>query len=49
MSIVESSDERFTLTSAGLIVRVDRRSGTIRLTRGNRYRNVKCTKSKFRM
>ena len=49
MSIVESSDERFTLNSAGLIIRVDRRSGTIRLTRGNRYRNVKCTKSKFRM
>ena len=49
MSIVESSDEHFTLASAGLIVRVDRRSGTIRLTRGSRYRNVKCTKSKFRM
>ena len=49
MSIVESSDERFTLASPGLIVRVDRGSGTIRLTRGSRYRNVKCTKSKFRM
>ena len=49
MSIIESSDKRFTLTSPGLIVRVDRGSGTIRLTRGSRYRNVKCTKSKFRM
>ena len=49
MPIVESSDERFTLASPGLIVRVDRGSGTIRLTRGSRYRNVKCTKSKFRM
>ena len=49
MSIIESSDEHFTLTSPGLIVRVDRGSGTIRLTRGSRYRNVKCTKSKFRM
>ena len=49
MPIFESSDERFTLTSPGLIVRIDRGSGTIRLTRGNRYRNVKCKKSNFRM
>ena len=49
MPIVESNDDRFTLTGPGLIVRIDRRSGTIRLTRGSRYRNVKCTKSKFRM
>ena len=49
MPIIESSDERFTLAGQGLIVRVDRRSGTIRLTRGTSYRNVKCKKSKFRM
>ena len=49
MIIVESNDDRFTLTSPGLIVRIDRGSGTIRLTRGSRYQNVKCTKSKFRM
>lgn len=49
MPIIESSDERITLAAPGLIVRVDRESGTIRLTRGTRYRNVKCTKSKFRM
>ena len=49
MSIIESSDARFTLAGPGLIVRVDRGSGTVRLTRGSRYRNVKCTKSKFRM
>ena len=49
MSIIESSNERFTLASQGLIVRVDRESGTIRLTHGNSYRNVKCKKSKFRM
>ena len=49
MPIIESSDERFTLASQGLIVRVDRGSGTIRLTRGTIYRNVKCEKSKFRM
>ena len=49
MPIVESNDDRFTLTGPGLIVRIERGSGTIRLTRGSRYRNVKCTKSKFRM
>ena len=49
MPIVESNEDRFTLTGPGLIVRIDRGSGTIRLTRGSRYRNVKCTKSKFRM
>ena len=49
MPIAESNDDRFTLTSSGLIVRIDRGSGTIRLTRGSRYHNVKCTKSKFRM
>ena len=49
MPIVESNEDRFTLTGPGLIVRIDRGSGTIRLTRGSRYRNMKCTKSKFRM
>lgn len=49
MSIIESNDKRFTLAGPGLIIRVDRGSGTIRLTRGGHYRNVKCTKSKFRM
>ena len=49
MPIVESNDDRFTLTSPGLIVRIDRRSGIVRLTRGSQYRKVKCKKSKFRM
>ena len=49
MPIVESNDDRFTLNGPGLIVRIDRGSGTIRLTRGSRYHNVKCKKSKFRM
>ena len=49
MPILESNDNQFTLGGPGLIVRIDRGSGTIRLTRGSRYRNVKCTKSKFRM
>jgi hypothetical protein len=49
MSIVESNDDRFTLAGPGLVVRIDREVGTIRLTRGSHYHNVKCTKSKFRM
>ena len=49
MPILDSNDNQFTLSGPGLIVRIDRGSGTIRLTRGSRYRNVKCTKSKFRM
>jgi len=49
MPVIESSDTRLTLAGPGLIIRIDRGSGTIRLTRGTRYRNVKCTKSKFRM
>ena len=49
MPIVESKDDRFTLTSPGLIVRIDRGSGTVRLTRGSQYHTVKCTKSNFRM
>ena len=49
MPIVESNDDSFTLIGPGLIVRIDRGSGNIRLTRGSRYRLVKCTKSTFRM
>ena len=49
MPIVESNDDRFTLTSPSLIVRIDRGSGIVRLTRGSQYRKVKCKKSKFRM
>jgi len=49
MPIISASDENFTLTDDGLIIRVDRSSGTVRLTRGTRYRKVKCVKSKFRI
>ena len=49
MQIIESSDTHFVLTAPGLIVRIDRGSSTIRLTRGTRYRIVKCMKSNFRM
>ena len=49
MEIIESSDTHFVLAAPGLIVRVDRGSSTIRLTRGTRYRIIKCKKSNFRM
>ena len=49
MPIIEANDRNFTLAADGLIIRVDRSSGTVRITRGTRYRNVKCVKSKFKI
>ncbi len=49
LPIIESTDSAFTLAKDGLIIRINRDTGTIRMTRGSRYRNVKCTKSEFRM
>jgi len=49
MRITESTDRNFTLTKDDLILRIDRKSGTIRLTRGSRYLNISCVKSEFRM
>ena len=49
MPVVESNDERLVLNNPGLIIRIDRRNGIIRLTNGTRFRNVKCTKSYFQM
>lgn len=49
MQIIESSDNSFSLASGPLIIRIDRKSGTVRLTRGSRYRNIKCSKSDFTM
>lgn len=49
MPIIEMSESNFTLAADGLIIRVDRSSGTVRITRGTRYRNVKCVKSKFKI
>jgi hypothetical protein len=49
MLLTESSDSNFTLTNEQLILRVDRKSGTVRLTRGSRYLNISCSKSEFRM
>ena len=49
MPIIQASDKSFSLAGDGLIIRVDRSSGTVRITRGTRYRNVKCVKSKFKI
>ena len=49
MRITESNDRNFTLTRDDLILRIDRKSGTVRLTRGSRYLNISCAKSEFRM
>ena len=49
MPIIEANERNFTLAADGLIIRVDRSSGTVRITRGTRYRNVKCVKSKFKI
>ena len=49
MLLTESSDASFTLTNEQLILRIDRASGTVRLTRGSRYLNISCSKSEFRM
>ncbi len=47
--IMESSDSTFTLVKDNLIMRIDRESGTIRMTRGTRYVNIACTRTVFRM
>ena len=49
MTLTESSDNAFTLTKDQLILRIDRGSGTVRLTRGSHYLNISCSKSEFRM
>ena len=47
--IMESNDSTFTLVKDNLIMRIDRDSGTIRMTRGTRYVNIGCTRTVFRM
>ena len=47
--IVESSENNFTLVRDDLIMRIDRATGTIRMTRGTRYVNIACTRTVFRM
>ena len=47
--IMESNDSIFTLAKENLIMRIDRETGTIRMTRGTRYTNIACTRTVFRM
>ena len=47
--IMESNDRIFTLAKENLIMRIDRETGTIRMTRGTRYTNISCTRTVFRM
>ena len=47
--IMESNDSTFTLVKDNLIMRIDRETGTIRMTRGTRYVNIACTRTVFRM
>lgn len=47
--IIESTDEALSVQKENLIVRVDRNSGIVRLTRGSRFTNVRCTKTVFKM
>lgn len=49
MMLTESTDTAFTMTKGQFILRIDRTSGTVRLTRGTRYLNISCQKSEFRM
>ena len=47
--IMESNDSIFTLAKENLIMRIDRETGTIRMTRGTRYTNIACARTVFRM
>ena len=47
--IIKSTDEALSVQKENLIVRVDRNSGIVRLTRGSRFTNVRCTKTVFKM
>ena len=47
--IMENSNSTFTLVKDNLIMRIDRESGTIRVTRGTRYVNIACKRTVFRM
>ena len=48
-NIIESTDDALSVQKDDLIVRVDRNSGIVRLTRDSRFTNVRCTKAVFKM
>ena len=49
MDITESTDSAFTLVKDNIIIRIDRASGAVRMTKGSRYLPVSCEKTEFRM
>jgi hypothetical protein len=48
-TISEATEENFTLSSEGLVVRIDRESGIIRMARDTQYINIRCKKTVFTM
>ena len=48
-NIIESTDDALSVQKDNLIVRIDRNSGIVRLTRDSRFTNVRCTKTVFKM
>ena len=49
MPILSSNEKVFVLSADGLLIRVDRVEGTVRLTKGTHYQRIECSKTEFRM
>ena len=49
MPIISANKNVFVLSVDGLLIRVDRVGGTVRLTKGTHYQRVECSKTEFRM
>ena len=47
--ILSSNENVFVLSADGLLIRVDRVEGTVRLTKGTHYQRIECSKTEFRM
>jgi hypothetical protein len=48
-TIVFADKNEFVLEESDLIIRINRQTGLIRSTKGNRYSEFQCTKTNFRM
>lgn len=48
-TIAESTDTTFTLIKDKIIIRIDRESGAVRMTKGTRYSSITCEKTIFKM
>ena len=47
--IIESADDTLSVKADNMVIRADRNSALVRLTRGARYVNIRCRKSVFKM